>query len=551
MQTHEIIDSLWNEIKSNKVAYGASEDLFEMLRIYEETDKRDAHWHSKKLRNWLQRQIKYVLSPDVMDTNTGIKLNELYKRALLFDSHDDFDAYLIFLEFNRDPHLKFYLPRRLQLRDLVQGLQDLEDDVLDILSISMPPGTGKTTLGIFFLTWIMGKYPSQPNIASAHAGSLTRSIYDGVLKVLKDEEYLWREVFPNVVLEGTNAKDETINLGESKRFKTLTCRSIEGTLTGSTRCERYLYCDDLVSGIEEALNLDRLDTKQYKYSNDLKTRKKLGCKEIHIATRWSIHDIIGRLERQYENNPRARFLYIPGLNDNDESNFNYTYGVGFDTAYFKDLEETMDDVSFKCLIQQQPIEREGLLFPDEELRTYNGVLPEGEPDMILSPCDVAWGGGDSLSQPFGYLYGDTIYLPDWIFNKGDKTITRPIVIGKLELHRPTKTEFEADNGGHEYSDIVDEKLKEKGVRLNITNKKAPSKTSKMSRIIKAAPEIKEIVFLEKKLRSKEYARAMKELTSFNQNGKNKNDDSPDSLAMLVSMVTSRRYGKAEGIRRPC
>lgn len=551
MQTHEIIDSLWSEIKANKVAYGATEDLFEILRIYEETNKRDAHWHCKKLRNWIQRQIRYVLSPDIMDTVTGVKLNELYKRALLFDSQVDFDAYLIFLEFNRDPHLKFYLPRRKHLRDVVQGLQDLEDDVLDVLSISLPPGTGKTTLGIFFLTWIMGKYPNQPNLASAHAGSLTRSIYDGTIKILKDEEYLWREVFPNVALEATNAKDETINLGESKRFKTLTCRSIDGGLTGATRCERYLYCDDLVSGIEEAMSIDRLDKLHYKYSNDLKTRKKLKCKEIHIATRWSVHDVIGRLERQYEGNPRARFISIPGLNDDGESNFNYDFGVGFDTAYFKDLEETMDDVSYKCLIQQQPIEREGLLFPDEELLTYNGVLPEGEPDMIISACDVAWGGGDSLSMPFGYQYGDTLYLPDWTFNSGDKTITRPIVIGKLELHRPHKTEFEANNGGHEYSDIVDETLKAKGVRLNITNRKAPTRTSKMSRIIQSAPEIRQIRFLEKKLRSKEYAKAMKELTSFNQNGKNKHDDSPDSLAMLVTLSTTRRYAKVEGARRPC
>lgn len=551
MQTHEIIESLWSEIKSNRVAYEATEDLFEILRIYEEANKKDAHWHCKRLRNWIQRQIRYVLSPDVMDTTTGVKLNELYKKSLLFDSHVDFDAYLIFLEFDREPRAKFYLPRRKQLRDVVQGLQDLEDDILDVLSISLPPGTGKTTLGIFFLTWIMGKYPNQPNLASAHSGSLTRSIYDGTIKIFKDEEYLWREVFPNVVLESTNAKEETINLGEGKRFKTLTCRSVDASLVGATRCERYLYCDDLVSGIEEALNLDRLDTLQNKYSNELKPRKKQGCKEIHIATRWSVHDVIGRLERQYENNPRARFIVIPALNEEGESNFNYDFGVGFDTAYFKDMEDTMDDVSFKCQYQNEPIEREGLLFPDEEILTYNGVLPEGEPDMIISSCDVAWGGGDSLSQPFGYVYGDTIYLHDWIFNKGDKTITRPIVIGRLAYHKPHKTEFEANNGGHEYSDIVDEKLKEQGIKINITNKKAPSNKNKMSRIIQSSPEIKQIRFLDKKLRSKEYAKAMKELTSFNQNGKNKNDDAADSLAMLVKMVTSRRYSTVSGIKRPC
>ena len=550
MSIREMIDELWKQIKSSKADYQATEDLFEMIRIYESEDKRDAHWHSKKLQHWIQRQLRYVLSPEVFDTDAAVKFNELYKRVLLFDSLTDFDSYLMFIEFDRDAHLKFYMPRRAVLRELVQGLQDLEDNVLDILSISMPPGTGKTTLGIFFLTWIMGKYPDQPNIASAHADSLTRSIYDGTVKVIKDEEYLWREVFPNVAFDATNAKDETINLGEPKRFKTLTCRSIDGSLTGATRCERYLYCDDLVSGIEEAMSIDRLDKLNYKYSNDLKSRKKLGCKEIHIATRWSVHDVIGRLERQYENNPRARFIKISALNDDNESNFNYAYGVGFDTKFFKDMEDSMDDVSFKCLYQNEPIEREGLLFPDDELLTYNGVLPEGEPDMILAPCDVAWGGGDSLSLPFGYLYGNTLYLPDWVFNNGDKKITRPIVIGKLEFHTPHKTEFEANNGGHEYSDIVDDTLKAKGVRLNITNKKSPSNASKMSRIIKAAPEIKEIVFLEKKLRSKEYAKAMKELTSFNQNGKNKHDDAPDSLAMLVNMISSRRFGKVEGIKRP-
>ena len=64
----------------------------------------------------------------------------------------------------------------------------------------MPPGTGKSTLGIFFLTWIMGKYPMQPNIASAHSSMLTRSFYDGVLSIITDPEYLWADVFPNVKL---------------------------------------------------------------------------------------------------------------------------------------------------------------------------------------------------------------------------------------------------------------------------------------------------------------------------------------------------------------
>jgi predicted phage terminase large subunit-like protein len=306
----------------------------------------------------------------------------------------------------------------------------------------------------------------------------------------------------------------------------------------------------LVSGIEEALSIDRLDSLWNKYTNDLKSRKKQGCKEIHIATRWSVHDPIGRLQKQYENDPRAKFIAFPALDENDESNFNYKYGVGFDTKYFHDMRDNLDDVSWKCLYMNEPIEREGLLFPEDELLTYNGVLPGTEPVRKYFACDVAWGGGDALSAPIAYEYEDgSVYIPDVVFNKGDKTITRPIVVGKLMQHLPHLSRFEANNGGDEYADAVDEDLKALGIRLNISHRKAPSTQSKLSRIVRAAPDIKKFYFLDKKHRSKEYAAFMKELTSFTQTGKNKHDDAPDSLAMLADLIY-HSIGKAEVIKRP-
>lgn len=410
--------------------------------------------------------------------------------------------------------------------------------------------THNSTLGIFFLSWVMGKFPDMPNLASAHSDKLTRSFYDGVLSIITDPEYLWADVFPTVKIASTNAKDESIDLNKNKRFKTLTCRSIDGSLTGATRCEKILYADDLVSGIEEALSKDRLDTLWGKYTNDLKSRKKLGCKEIHIATRWSVHDPIGRLETQYKDDPRARFLALPALDENDESNFDYEYGVGFDTKYFLDMRDILDDVSWKCLFQNEPIEREGLLFPEDDLLYYNGVLPGTEPVCKYFVCDVAWGGGDSLSAPFAYEYEDgSVYITDVIFNKGDKEVTRPIVVGKLKHHLPHQNRFEANNGGDEYCDAVDAKLKEDGIKLNLTHRKAPSNQSKLSRIIQAAPDIKKFYFLDKKHRSKEYSAFMKELTSFMQTGKNKHDDAADSLAMLSTLIRNP-VGTVEVFRRP-
>ncbi len=530
---------------AKKPEYQAVEDYFEMLRIYESEDHKKAHKWNKDIRRITAQQIRLVKSDKVAE-----QFYYLNKKSLYFDAKECFDAYLQYIEFDRDIDKRFYLPRRKQIYPIVQALQDLEDDKLDLLSISTPPGIGKTSLGIFFLTWIMGKYPLQPNLASAHSGILTRSFFDGALSTITDPEYLWSDVFPGTEIVGTNSKEETIDLGKKKRFKTLTCRSIDGSLTGATRCERYLYADDLVSGIEEALSKDRLDNLWNKYTNDLKSRKKLGCKEIHIATRWSVHDVIGRLEKQYEGDPRARFLAFPALDDNDESNFNYKYGVGFDTKYFKDMEDSLDDVSWKCLFMNEPIEREGLLFPEDELNYYNGVLPEGGLVRKYSACDVAWGGGDSLSMPIGYEYEDgSVFIPDVVFNKGDKEVTRPIVVGKLKIHLPHQNMVEANNGGDEYCDKVDEMLRKEGINLNMTHRKAPSNQSKLSRIIQASPDIKKFIFLDKKHRSKEYNAFMKELTSFMQTGKNKHDDAPDSLALLSTLIY-KRYGKVEAIKRP-
>ncbi len=545
MTNLQMIQKLQNIVKDKPHEYQAVEDLFEMLRIYEPENKKQAHLWNNDVRKISAQQVKLAKSDFLAE-----KFYYLNKRSLLFDAKEDFDAYLQYVEFDREPEKRFYLPRRKQILPIVQAMQKLEDDKLDLLSISQPPGTGKTTLGMFFLSWIMGKYPMGANIASGHSGALTRSFYDRVNILITDPEYLWADVFPGVKKAYTNSKEEIIDLEKKKEFATLTCRSIDATLTGATRCDKYLYCDDLVSGIEEALSKDRLDNLWEKYTNDLKSRKKMGCKEIHIATRWSVHDVIGRLQEQYKDDPRAKFLSFPALNENDKSNFDYMYGVGFDTKYFWDMRDSLDDVSWKCLFMNEPIEREGLLFPEDELNYYNGVLPEGGLVRKYAACDVAWGGGDSLSMPFAYEYEDgSVYIVDVVFNKGDKTITRPIVVGKLMYHLPHETEFEANNGGDEYCDAVDEELKKQNVRLNLSHRKAPSNQSKLSRIIQAAPDIKKFYFLDKRHRNKEYASFMKELTSFVQTGKNKNDDAPDSLAILSRKIGSKS-GKVEVFKRP-
>lgn len=399
---------------------------------------------------------------------------------------------------------------------------------------SMLP-THNSTLCIFFMTWIMGKRPDVASVMSGHSDKLTDGFYRELLSIMSDNEtYLWQDVFPNVKIVDNSAKNETIDLNTKKRFPTMTCRSISGTLTGAVEIGTggILYCDDLIEDLEESLNPIRLQSKYDAYLNQLKDRKKLGALELMVGTRWNVFDPMGRVQQQYEGNERYRFRVVPALNEDGESNFDYPFDLGFDTAYYRDMKESIDDATWNAKYMGNPYIREGLLFAEDELQFYNGVLPDGEPEKV-AVCDVAWGGGDSTAMPIAYIYGDAVYIHDVVFNNGDKTITYPAVIGRLKQHHPHRVRFEANNGGHEYADHVDRELRNDGVHINIFSKSAPNKQSKLARIIQFAPDIKKFYFLADKYRSKEYRAFMREVTLFVQTGKNPHDDAPDSLAQLA------------------
>lgn len=493
-------------------------------------------------------QAQVVKKKSAELSRKDFQFSDLYYKALLFLAPYDFDSYLIYMEKDRQPKKRFYLPRRHVLKTVVSDLQDLEDGVIDFLGVSLPPRVGKSTLCIFFMTWQMGKYPDKANLMSGHSDKLTEGFYTEALNIITSEEYHWSDVFPDCRVQKTSAKNESINLNTPSRFPTLTCRSIGGTLTGAVEAANLLYSDDLIEDREESLNPERLEAKYQAYLNQLDDRKLDGCKELMVGTRWNIYDPLGRIADDYFDNERYRFRVIPALNEDGESNFVYKYGLGFSTAYYEDKKSKLDDNEWMAKYQGQPYIREGLLFPKNELQYFTGVLPDGEPDRKIGICDVAWGGGDSLAMPFAYVYGLSVFIPDVIFNKGDKDVTKPIVIGRTKRHMPNQERFEANNGGDEYADDIDRQLREDGIHVNITHKKAPNTASKLSRIIQYAPDIKKFYFVDEKHQTSEYRAFMKEVTMFVQTGKNPHDDAPDSLAQLAAFLNENSL-KAQTMSR--
>lgn len=522
------------------------DNLLSLLGMANEVIRED-----KELSRKLANKVRFLALR--LCATGDIKYYDLYNKALLFlaQEHKDFDSYLLYVEKNRDPEDRYYQPRRNKIYWLVQKMQRLIDDELDILSISMPPGTGKTTLGEFFISFVMGHYPNTPNLMSSHSGFMTRMFYDAVLNIITSNEYCWSDVFPDIVFEGNNAKEETINLGRWQPFKTLTCRPIRGSLTGVTRCEGFLYVDDLVSGIEEALSIDRLDKLYGEYTTDLKSRKKKKAKEIHIATRWSVHDVIGRLERMYEGNPRAEFIAVPDIDpQTGKSNFDYDYDVGFDEKYFHDMEMSMDDVSYRCLYKSDPIEREGILYHPTELQRYIGGLPDREPDSILAICDTKDTGTDYNFLGVFYQYGDRYYLEDLVFKNIDPGTLDELNSDMLVKHHVQQAQFESNKEGSRTANEVERLVKAKGGRCHITKKYTTQ--NKETKIIVNSSWVKEHVIFKDITEyepKSDYGMMMSFLCSYTQLGKNKHDDAPDTLAMFAQFVDALLGGEGQVVKR--
>lgn len=522
------------------------DNLLSLLGMANEVIRED-----KELSRKLANKVRFLALR--LCATGDIKYYDLYNKALLFlaQEHKDFDSYLLYVEKNRDPEDRYYQPRRNKIYWIVQKMQRLIDDELDILSISMPPGTGKTTLGEFFISFVMGHYPNTPNLMSSHSGFMTRMFYDAVLNIITSNEYCWSDVFPDIVFEGNNAKEETINLGRWQPFKTLTCRPIRGSLTGVTRCEGFLYVDDLVSGIEEALSIDRLDKLYGEYTTDLKSRKKKKAKEIHIATRWSVHDVIGRLERMYEGNPRAEFIAVPDIDpQTGKSNFDYDYDVGFDEKYFHDMEMSMDDVSYRCLYKSDPIEREGILYHPTELQRYIGGLPDREPDSILAICDTKDTGTDYNFLGVFYQYGDRYYLEDLVFKNIDPGTLDELNSDMLVKHHVQQAQFESNKEGSRTANEVDRLVKAKGGRCHITKKYTTQ--NKETKIIVNSSWVKEHVIFKDITEyepKSDYGVMMSFLCSYTQLGKNKHDDAPDALAMFAQFVDALLGGEGQVVKR--
>lgn len=546
MEIHELVDKAFKRDLSDA---SALTDAFEVCRLLEETDKEEAHRRNKEVRR---------LSAKYAAERTDAKMFELNKRSLLFDAPYSFDCFLRYIEWQRPNDKRFYMPRRKVLLPIVNAFQQVADGELDLLTVSQPKRTGKTTLGLMFVLFRAGQHPGGSSICSGAGNDLVKSFYTGCLDILqKPEEYLYYDVFPKARLAATNADEKTIHLEKKKRFATITCRSIDGALTGSTEStpEGVMYLDDLVSDELEANNRNRLDTLWDKVRGDLLGRRLEGCPIVAQGTRYSLYDPLGRLQEIAPTMGwRTKVVEIPALDPvTDESNFEIILNgkPAFTTEYYRHERDLVTPVQWASQFQQEPFEAKGLLFPENELNRYFELPVDQEPDAIISVCDTAEGGGDSVMMPIAYIYGEDVFIEDCVFDNSTPEHTKPECAKKLVDHKVSVATFESNNAGSYFARDVEELVKKMGGRVSIRTRRTIS--NKQTRIEMASDGIlKHFYFKDKSLYkpSDQYGQMMRELVTYTRTGKVKHDDSPDGLSLLENEIRNLTWGKAEVFRRP-
>lgn len=487
-------------------------------------------------------------------------IDKFYDAILLEAQNKVVDSYFRYIEKNREPKERFYMPRRKQLIKigLMDALQGMIYDKYDILCISLIPGAGKTTIEKFFNSAVIGWFPKDFNLFYSHSGDITRMYYDGVYDIVTNtDEYTWGEIFPNLKVTGTNAKMEQFNVGKYKPFPSVQCTSVGSKNAGKVRASKFLLVDDMIGGIEEAMNPAILDKLWDKYAVDARQRKiqdtdGKNCKEIHIATRWSVHDVIGRIQNMYAGNKRVKVIAVPDIDPvTGESNFDYEFS-GFTKEFFADQQLLMDEISYKCLYKQEPIEREGLLFPEDKIRRYFN-LPHGAPEIITAQCDTKGKGTDFFVLPVLQKYGEDYYCVDCVCdNTADYEMQYENAANVLVNNEVQECEFERNAGGDRVAMEVNKRVEAKGWICNITD--TPTETNKEARIFQCSNWIlQHVIFKDSSLYkpNEPYGVMMSLLKQYSVSGKKQLDDVPDVFSNFALRITQgNRVAKVEAAHNP-
>lgn len=424
----------------------------------------------------------------------------------------------------------FYKPERKFLVDLCDELQNfLSDDEHDVLVVNEPPRHGKSRTGGKFVEWILGNDKTKKVMTGSYNETLStvfsKNVRNTIQEIKADED---RAVFTDI-FEGVNIKqgDGAMNLWSlDGGYNNYLATSPTGTATGFGA--DYIIVDDLIKNAEEANNAMVLDKHWEWFVNTMLSRLESGGKMIVIMTRWHSNDLAGRvLKEMPESGYRVKHVSVKAY---DEDKDEMLCEEILSKVEYKRKVKTMGADIASANYQQEPIDIKGRLY--QKFSTYD---TRSEYIKIWNYTDTADTGKDYLcSIVFGETKEHLAEVLDVIYTKAPMEETEAAHAEQIKNNKVNHVRIESNSGGRGFSRNSERLAKGRGYRGAYYDPFHQS-ANKNSRILSNSALVENNVLFPSnwKILWPDFYEAM---TTYQREGKNKNDDAPDTVTGIVETL---------------
>lgn len=352
----------------------------------------------------------------------------------------------------------------------------------------------------------------------------SREIRSGIL-----QEPKFQEIFPNCKLGDLQSIEAWCLSGNT--LPNYFGAGVGGSITGFG-CNKLAILDDPIKNIEDALSETVIQNTWDWYTSTHLSRMEKGCRELHIATRWSKLDPIGRLTDEYSEAyiPDMKVIVVPALDENGNSFCEEIKS----TEEYHQLRRVTDEFIWEAEFMQRPVSEKGLLFPPNELNWFSmSEIATKKPDGIFGATDVADKGKDYLASVTAIKFGNNIFITDVVFSQDGVEITEPLVANMIIKNKLNIMKIESNNGGYQYArnirDLIENKSKCSVIAEHTTQ-------NKETRILMHSGFVKSNFYFRDDYEvGSPYDKFMRMLTSYVKLSKNKYDDAPDVITQIAEM----------------
>nr|DAN12497.1 MAG TPA: Terminase [Caudoviricetes sp.] len=427
----------------------------------------------------------------------------------------------------------FYKYERKFLVDLCNDLQNFLTSEDEVLILNLPPRHGKSRTVGNLVEWLLGRDINAKIMTGSYNETLSTTFSKNVRNTIQEvkadkDKIIFSDIFPGVTIK---QGDGAMNLWSLEGgYNNYLATAPGGTATGFG-CS-LMIIDDLIKNAEEAYNANVLDKHWEWYSQTMLSRLEEGGKIIIIMTRWVSGDLAGRAIEHYKaEGKKIKHIKMKAVQD-DKGTMLCDEILSYKSYLSK--AKAMGPEIASANYQQEPIDIKGRLYG--EFKTYVD-LPKEKVIKISSYCDTADTGEDFLCNIIYADCKDSAYILDVIYTKEAMEITEPMVAEAYKKFNVNVADIESNNGGRAFARNVERITRDKGNYKTVV-KWFHQSGNKIARILSNSAWVNNNIYMPVEWKNK-WPEFAKDIISYQKEGKNKNDDGPDTLTGIAEKMTNR------------